>query len=55
MTEAEAASRLAKLGPNKLREKENNIWLKLFLEFVQPMPLMEGMRFIGEKILHRYT
>ena len=50
LTEAEAASRLAKFGPNKLREKENNIWLKLFLEFVQPMPLMIWMAIAIESL-----
>lgn len=43
LTEAEAAVRLKRFGPNKLREKENNIWWKLLLEFVQPMPLMIWM------------
>ena len=40
LSETEAAHRLTRFGYNKLREKEENIWWKLFLEFVQPMPLM---------------
>ena len=51
LTEAEAAIRLERFGPNKLREKENNIWwLKLFLEFVQPMPLMIWMAIAIESL-----
>ncbi len=40
LSETEAAHRLTRFGYNKLREKEENLWWKLFLEFVQPMPLM---------------
>lgn len=40
LSETEASHRLTRFGYNKLREKEENIWWKLFLEFVQPMPLM---------------
>ena len=50
LTEAEAAIRLERFGPNKLREKENNVWLKLFLEFVQPMPLMIWMAIAIESL-----
>lgn len=53
LTEAEAAARLERFGPNKLREKENNIWWKLVLEFVQPMPLMIWMA-IGIESLEAY-
>ena len=50
LSEAEAAIRLERFGPNKLREKETNIWWKLFLEFVQPMPLMIWMAIAIESL-----
>ena len=50
LTEAEAAIRLQKFGPNKLREKENNVWWKLLLEFVQPMPMMIWMAIAIESL-----
>lgn len=40
LTEDEAARRLEMFGPNELKVKEDNMWLKLALEFVQPMPMM---------------
>jgi len=40
LTEDEAARRLEAFGPNQLTVKEVNMWLKLALEFVQPMPMM---------------
>lgn len=40
LSSVEAAERLKKFGPNELMEKEDNKWVKLALEFVQPMPLM---------------
>ena len=40
LNEDEAARRLELFGPNQLKVKEDNIWLKLALEFVQPMPMM---------------
>jgi H+-transporting ATPase len=40
LTEHEAAARLDRFGPNKLREVKVDIWHKLMMEFVQPMPLM---------------
>jgi len=40
LSSAEAADRLAKFGRNELAEPEDNKWVKLALEFVQPMPLM---------------
>jgi len=40
LTDEEARARLASFGPNELAEKEDNKWVKLMLEFVQPMPLM---------------
>ena len=50
LSEAEAAIRLERFGPNKLREKETNIWWKLFLEFVQPMPMMIWMAIAIESL-----
>jgi hypothetical protein len=50
LSEAEAAARLERFGPNKLREKETNIWWKLFLEFVQPMPMMIWMAIAIESL-----
>ena len=47
LNEDEAARRLELFGPNQLKVKEDNIWLKLALEFVQPMPMM-----IWAAILH---
>jgi len=40
LTTEEVQSRLQKFGRNELAEKEDNKWVKLALEFVQPMPLM---------------
>jgi len=40
LTEIEAERRLQLFGLNELSRKEENIWVKLALEFVQPMPLM---------------
>mmetsp|Transcript_36304 Transcript_36304/g.43876 ORF Transcript_36304/g.43876 Transcript_36304/m.43876 type:complete len:903 (+) Transcript_36304:236-2944(+) len=40
LSSEEAERRLKKFGKNELAEKEDNKWVKLALEFVQPMPLM---------------
>lgn len=40
LTEVEAERRLQLFGTNELSRKEENVWVKLALEFVQPMPLM---------------
>ena len=40
LTELEAERRLQLFGLNELSKKEENVWVKLALEFVQPMPLM---------------
>jgi len=50
LSEQEAAIRLERFGPNKLREKTTNIWWKLFLEFVQPMPMMIWMAIAIESL-----
>ena len=53
LTEEEAARRLQMFGKNELTKKEENIWLKLALEFVQPMPLMIWAAiFILRALLH---
>jgi len=50
LTELEALRRLELFGPNKLREKEHNLSWKLFLEFVQPMPMMIWMAIAIESL-----
>mmetsp|Transcript_817 Transcript_817/g.2967 ORF Transcript_817/g.2967 Transcript_817/m.2967 type:complete len:947 (+) Transcript_817:83-2923(+) len=40
LTSEEVEKRLAKFGLNKLPEKETNMWVKLGLEFLQPMALV---------------
>ena len=50
LTEDEAARRLELFGPNQLSVKEDNMWLKLALEFVQPMPMMIWAAILIESI-----
>ena len=50
LTEEEAARRLELFGPNQLSVKEDNMWLKLALEFVQPMPMMIWAAILIESI-----
>eukprot|EP00658_Telonema_sp_P-2_P083326 TRINITY_DN8996_c0_g1_i1.p1 TRINITY_DN8996_c0_g1~~TRINITY_DN8996_c0_g1_i1.p1 ORF type:complete len:1094 (-),score=361.29 TRINITY_DN8996_c0_g1_i1:311-3592(-) len=48
LSSAEAAQRLLDFGENKLAEKKSNPWLKLALEFVQPMPCVVWLAIIIE-------
>mmetsp|Transcript_25348 Transcript_25348/g.42480 ORF Transcript_25348/g.42480 Transcript_25348/m.42480 type:complete len:914 (+) Transcript_25348:267-3008(+) len=40
LTTEEAERRLEKFGRNELEEKEDDKWVKLALEFIQPMPII---------------
>ena len=50
LNEDEAARRLELFGPNQLKVKEDSMWLKLALEFVQPMPMMIWAAILIESI-----
>jgi len=50
LTELEARKRIERFGYNRLNVKVDNKWLKLALEFVQPMPLMIWMAIAIESV-----
>jgi len=50
LSTAEAKARLVKYGRNELPEEDVNLWLLLFKEFIQPMPIIVWIAIIIESV-----